>query len=554
MSLQAQLRPPAVVVHHPGHASDEASVVSVPSLRQVSLVKQLPLRVGALAVPDSCTPFHHVVMPLHHASTWAKLSMDTEAALPQAPLTPGATPHSSFEGPTWASASSESLLKEHALPRGGQHVSPTYRWLLVALMSLEILAATGIVFGWSALALALRRDRVYFDLCEDQSAEGDCDKVEFQYSMIYSAGAIAAVSGFTIWGFVLDWRGSVFVRLCGLVLLVAGSLLFAFSDDRSFDAYLPAMVLMGSGGTGFFMSHFVIAQHFRYDHFGLVHALLNSFFDASTITFTIFEMLHRAGVSIRALFIGIATLCAMFAVLSSRCTWRGMLQPPPKVDEQREEDKREDKLLGPGMDASRCSARKQILIPHFWLANFWMLIQAFPIMFMFATIRMQMVHNAGGKSQSEADDLVRLFNWLILISAIITPLFGRLMDRCGIAAGFALVNCLGMFCFGAIHASDYTLLYLAFVAFGCFRAWHYGSCTAYTQGVFGGASFGRIYGLIQLWGIVASALQAPIIMLCLEQMSAWGDFLPINMSIEVASALAFAFPIYIVWQGRRAPP
>jgi len=119
-------------------------------------------------------------------------------------------------------------------------MSHWYKWLLVTLMSFEILTATGITFGWSALSLALRRDRVYFELCEDPSDKGECDAVELQLGLIYSAGAISLPAGITIFGFVMDRYGSVVVRLIGCFLLVVGSVLFALCNSVTFDAYVGA--------------------------------------------------------------------------------------------------------------------------------------------------------------------------------------------------------------------------------------------------------------------------------------------------------------------------
>ena len=42
---------------------------------------------------------------------------------------------------------------------------------------------------------------------------------------------------------------------------------------------------------------------------------------------------------------------------------------------------------------------------------------------------------AGGRTESHAESLVRIFNLLILISVVLTPPFGRFIDLCGIHAG-----------------------------------------------------------------------------------------------------------------------
>ena len=66
-------------------------------------------------------------------------------------------------------------------------------------------------------------------------------------------------------------------------------------NSHRYDVYIPAAACLSVGGMGFFFSHFVLAEHFAADHFGLVHSLINCAFDASTATFTVLELMHRAG-------------------------------------------------------------------------------------------------------------------------------------------------------------------------------------------------------------------------------------------------------------------
>ena len=64
-----------------------------------------------------------------------------------------------------------------------------------------------------------------------------------------------------------------------LLLFISGALLFALGGpdpDAPVDAYIVAGCLIASGGGGFLLSHFVIADHFRGGpYFGLIHTLLN---------------------------------------------------------------------------------------------------------------------------------------------------------------------------------------------------------------------------------------------------------------------------------------
>ena len=159
-----------------------------------------------------------------------------------------------------------------------------------------------------------------------------------------------------------------------------------------------------------------------------------------------------------------------------------------------------------------------------------------------------MARGGDGRSLAEAEDLVRAFNVLILVSAALTPPFGRFVDARGLPAGFVLVNALGVFTFAAIFAEPSWVLYLAFLAFGCFRAWNYSLMTAYAQGVFGGESFGKIYGIgAGLAGTVAAVMQYPTAELAVKS----GGYRALDLAMVGAGLASFAFPAFIRSRLRR---
>ncbi|GHP07495.1 hypothetical protein PPROV_000623700 [Pycnococcus provasolii] len=399
---------------------------------------------------------------------------------------------------------------------------PTRRWLLVALTFVEVLLATGIMFGWSALSLAMRRDGVYAHLCADDRNQ-PCKEQLLRYSLIYTVGAFAVpLSGAVVWGPMLDAYGAKVTRVLSLVTFSAACLLFAFSS-RTFDAYLPAVGLISCGGMGFFFSHFVLALHFRNDHYGLVHAIINCAFDGSTVTFTVLEQLHRTlNTSIRNLFVGMACIAALFLLLSTELVWNGHLDAP-KEEDNAVRDEEEDGggggdggddspskderpsvgLYGPLLECSSLTIQQQFVSAPFVACAAWALFTIFRTMFVLGSITEQMTANGGGRSAEDAETLVRLFNFLILVSVALTPAFGRFVDRYSLPAGFIVVNTLGIFCYASLLAKHTSVLCIGFLAFGCFRAWNYGLLTTYVQGIFGGENFGRVYGI----GIGVFAIQ-----------------------------------------------
>jgi len=190
----------------------------------------------------------------------------------------------------------------------------------------ECLVGTGVVFGFSGLQVALIRDGVYEELCPGGGGDGDqgrredrhCDGQKVRLAAIYSAGATSFQVSMMGWGYLMDLYGSALVRVSSLVLSIVGCVLMAIGESRTFDSFIPAAILLGSGGAGFFFSHFVLADHFRHGgNFGLIHAILNSAMDSATITFFGVELVQERGwASVRASFLSLAAVYALFALIT----------------------------------------------------------------------------------------------------------------------------------------------------------------------------------------------------------------------------------------------
>ena len=193
----------------------------------------------------------------------------------------------------------------------------------------------------------------------------------------------------------------------------------------------------------------------------------------------------------------------------------------------------------------------------------WSLFTIYRTMLVLGSVAEQMMASGGGRSVAHAESLVRVFNLLILVSTILTPPFGRFVDACGMPSAFLLVNALGVFTYAALLAKEDWVLYLAFLAFGCFRAWNYSLLTTYTQGVFGGESFGKVYGIgIGVFAIVSGIAQYPTMQLVMsgggdEDSSGKGNFEGLNLGMVGVGVVLFGFPAFVYMRlamGRRKEP
>ena len=171
------------------------------------------------------------------------------------------------------------------------------------------------------------------------------------------------------------------------------------------------------------------------------------------------ESAHTAGLSLRGCFLCLAGLGSVYAVLSFDCVWQGLLAPPPaevalapkgteagvagvellvrgggrsEVDPEVEGGlpatvaatvptappaaAPQPSQYGAALDVSHRSLRGQLLSVHFLFIAAWALVAVFRTMFVLGTIGPQLHANGGGRGAARVEELVRLFNWLILSS------------------------------------------------------------------------------------------------------------------------------------------
>ena len=301
------------------------------------------------------------------------------------------------------------------------------RWCLVLLAFTEVLTATGIMFGMSAASLAMQREGVYAELCSAPAsaanAGGACNAQTLRLNIVYAAGATAIPLAMMVWGPMMDRYGARAIRVTSLTIFITGTLLFGLANhDPStvLDAYTIAAALVSTGGGGFFLSHFIIAEHFRGTHFGLVHAILNAAFDASTVTMVALEGAHSAGLSLRGCFLCLAGLGGFYMALSADVVWQGLLAPPAASDVIETDAVDANAMAdvsagdaaagqkgdaassaapppsqyGPAHDLSHLPVTRQLCSTHFMAVALWALVSIFRTMFVLGTIGPQVSMHA----------------------------------------------------------------------------------------------------------------------------------------------------------------
>lgn len=163
------------------------------------------------------------------------------------------------------------------------------------------------------------------------------------------------------------------------------------------------------------------------------------------------------------------------------------------------------------LDVSKLPFRRQLCTPHFAFLGCWTFATTTRVLFLLGTVEAHAEYGGGGRTGEEAKTLVGYFNLLLMVANVLTPLFGVLLDKCGVSAGLVLVNVLGVAVYALMFTPGVYGLSAAYVIFGCFRVWNFTSMSSYTQMVFGHESFGRVYGLgSNFFSLLSALLQYPL--------------------------------------------
>lgn len=156
------------------------------------------------------------------------------------------------------------------------------------------LVAAGPVFGFAALKPVLVAQGVYGNRCAPQelALASPCVEQDLALNKMFTVAAVVTNVAALAVGAVLDKYGPRILGIIGLVLLLAGLLLFATGlSVHAFDPYLAGYSLLALGGPFCFILCFHLANAFP-NNLGLVLALLTGAFDSSLALFLVYRVVY----------------------------------------------------------------------------------------------------------------------------------------------------------------------------------------------------------------------------------------------------------------------
>eukprot|EP00937_MAST-01D_sp_MAST-1D-sp2_P002430 g2430.t1 len=200
------------------------------------------------------------------------------------------------------------------------------RWLLITLNSVQVFTSGGVIFGWASLQQVLSASGVYASYCRGGGVGGNawhsdrppqCGARDTQLQMIFTVASSANMVANLLSGLVMDRWGPRVCKLFSHACIITGSAMLAlWTPDRTDGLVLPAMSLIGYGGTGLELASIHISNLFP-DAKSLATCVIVGCFQLSFFVFFVFRMLYKAGVPIQTIFAGYAALGAVNFVVSA---------------------------------------------------------------------------------------------------------------------------------------------------------------------------------------------------------------------------------------------
>ena len=147
--------------------------------------------------------------------------------------------------------------------------------------------AAGIIYGWQSLLDILKREGVFAADCPHAPAEW-CPAADVKFNEIFTAGSFGALGGGLVFGIVLDHYGPRLCCVLGHIMLLLGLLLMAFSKTGTFEAFLPAYLLMGLAGSPVQLAVLHVCNEFEQASSAM--SIFAGTYAASALVFVVFKV------------------------------------------------------------------------------------------------------------------------------------------------------------------------------------------------------------------------------------------------------------------------
>lgn len=472
------------------------------------------------------------------------------------------------------------------------------RLAMLFFMCLMTFTCCGFIFGFQAVANALRNNGEFASLCEGKPVP--CNAQTLHWNEMYVIAVCVTFAVFGLYGYCLDQVGPRLASSIGFVFIALGVLLIALSNSRTMDAYAPGLIFIGAGSAGPYLSAFHTCQLFNVDARGATSILVGCMIGSSLLSL-IFAEIIAVGVSHHIVFgahfiwvLFMATINYNLQPSDSIFTTKtdihfltpftlryeivtrnpdtkehvekdandqvSVIVESPEIDEEKDKEnaspQRVYQLVGtlvfldevepPIPSTTDKSSRYNSLwdvckSPAFWIMMAFLNIHMLRFNFFIATALTKIDSNGGG-------------NLYVSLLFILVPLLGfisnvflvpEVMKRFGIGGVLWFAQILGLGYGVLVLIPGKTVQLGLFVLFSMHRSFLFSFMYPYMTAIFGLKLFGTVNGVLLTISGLFSLLQYPLITIAEEVYD--GNYFPVDLVVFVIlAAVLLFFPIALL--------
>eukprot|EP00936_MAST-01D_sp_MAST-1D-sp1_P000934 g934.t1 len=429
---------------------------------------------------------------------------------------------------------------------------------LTALGCTQSFLSSGLLFGWPALAIVLRDDGQYRELCEVSVVT--CAAQQERLNTIFVVAQLSTSTGIFAHGFVLDRFGPRFDTLLGLTMALCGTVLLGASDSKTFDAFVPGIVLLCFGGGGVHISLFnfcaLFPPHLRHT---AASAVVGAFVASGSVWFIWAGLIGAGGADfgrrdafayLHGALLALCLACtarlwpdrpfapgARLCFEDARCSLKyRVVVPPPPGQSAVTEGKGTAAQPSPTTTAvpvpvpvgQQMCSKGYILMLIFFGCHYFRFIW-------YMGTAVDQLEIIGDTSHAYA----RALPIVVALGCLAVPLVGLVLQRCGgVPGAMMFINVAAMLYNGLAMVQSLQVQPVAFAITSVFRIFLFSTMFSFVQFSFGHRAFGRLSGFMVFSSAAVALLQIPIVAFVHRSLD--NDYTVFN-----AAFLAMCLPLFI---------
>ena len=186
---------------------------------------------------------------------------------------------------------------------------------------LETLCVSDIIFGWSSMVYILTGEDYFTSNCNQSnssfhnntSKDKICYSQQYNLELVFTMSVVVSLVASILGGLILDRFGTMVMRNVSTLLYMISCVAIAFSTPQTSWILYPAMIILATSGYFLYISNVQTANLFPKLR-GTIVNVLNGALASSIVVFTLAKKAYESGISLKAIFLFMASLGFLFVL------------------------------------------------------------------------------------------------------------------------------------------------------------------------------------------------------------------------------------------------